>query len=525
MSRVDCLKAQQRDRIVEGRDNPQRVSVNSPEENIIGFLPLIPDVADNKATGDHQVTGHEFSEQIASGLLALADGILIFLSGVSTYLIFPGWGNAADNLACLTLSANIAIIAPVAFKFLHLYAIHPGTFRVLPLARTLTFYALIFLATFTLGLTIGVMAGLSLVWVFSWFIASASLLSLSRFSFKRLICAQTQSGQLTKNIAIFGAGKQGARFINHLKMNKEPWSRIVGIFDDRNNRTSGGIEKYQLRGNLDDLIQFARDRRVDDVLIALPWSAEQRILDILAKLRPLPVRIRLCPDMAGFHFLNHGLSLYAGLPTLNATDKPMDGWKSFLKASEDRVLGAIILILIFPIMVIVAALVKMDSPGPVLFHQKRYGLNNKIISIYKFRTMYVTGQDDNAVTLVTRDDPRVTRLGAFLRRTSLDELPQIFNVLKGEMSIVGPRPHAKMASAAGKSYFDVTDDYIVRHKVKPGITGWAQVNGWRGETDTELKVVKRVEYDLAYIDNWSLMFDLKIIFLTIIAIFRGNNAY
>jgi Undecaprenyl-phosphate glucose phosphotransferase len=330
---------------------------------------------------------------------------------------------------------------------------------------------------------------------------------------------------LTKNIAIYGAGKQGLRFLSHLKKNIEPWSRVVGIFDDRSSRVLVALEETQLRGNLDALISFSRERRVDDVLIALPWSAEQRILGILEKLKPLPVRIRLCPDMAGFDFPNHGYSLYAGIPALNATDKPMDGWKSFIKASEDFVLGTIIMMLIFPIMVIVAVLIKMDSPGPVLFKQKRYGLNNKIISIYKFRTMYVAGQDDNAVTLVTRNDPRVTRLGALLRRTSLDELPQIFNVLKGEMSIVGPRPHAKMASAAGINYFDVTDDYAVRHKVKPGITGWAQVNGWRGETDTELKILKRVEFDLAYIENWSLMLDLKIILLTIIAVFRGNNAY
>lgn len=525
MSWVDCQKTQKLDRNAAGKNNPQQDSVNSSGETRIRVLPLRTDIEDNEATRDQQVTGHEFSEQIASGLLALADGILIFLSGVCIFLIFPGWANAANNLAYLALSANIAIIAPATFHFFHLYVISTGTLRILPLARTLTLFTLIFLVTFALGIVLEAMAGISPVWVFSWFIASAFLLFLTRVCFKRLICIQAQSGLLTKNIAVYGAGKQGARFLSHLKNNREPWSRVVGIFDDRSSRVSAAVEETQLRGNLDALISFARDRRVDDVLIALPWAAEKRILGILEKLKPLPVRIRLCPDMAGFDFLNHGYSLYAGIPALNAADKPMDGWKSFIKASEDFVLGSIIMILIFPIMVIVAALIKMDSPGPVLFTQKRYGLNNKIISIYKFRTMYVAGQDDNAVTLVTRDDPRVTRLGALLRRTSLDELPQIFNVLKGEMSIVGPRPHAKMASAAGKNYFDVTSDYVVRHKVKPGITGWAQVNGWRGETDTELKIVKRVEYDLAYIENWSLMLDLKIILLTIIAVFRGNNAY
>ena len=174
---------------------------------------------------------------------------------------------------------------------------------------------------------------------------------------------------------------------------------------------------------------------------------------------------------------------------------------------------------------LVALAVKLDSRGPVLFRQKRYGFNNELIEIYKFRSMYVDQADANAAKLVTKDDPRVTRVGRFIRKTSLDELPQLFNVLKGELSLVGPRPHALQAKAADRLYQDVVDGYFARHRVKPGITGWAQINGWRGETDTEEKTQKRVEHDLYYIDNWSVFFDLYILLKTPLALLRGENAY
>ena len=178
-----------------------------------------------------------------------------------------------------------------------------------------------------------------------------------------------------------------------------------------------------------------------------------------------------------------------------------------------------------PVLLVISVAIKLDSRGPVLFRQKRYGFNNNLIDVYKFRTMYHDKQDDDAEKLTTRDDPRVTRVGAFLRRTSLDELPQFFNVLKGDMSVVGPRPHPIKAKAAGRLYDKVVQEYAMRHRVKPGITGWAQVNGWRGETDTEEKIMKRVEHDLYYIDNWSLLFDFRIILQTVWVGFRGTGAY
>src|SRR5690606_32379061 len=222
-----------------------------------------------------------------------------------------------------------------------------------------------------------------------------------------------------------------------------------------------------------------------------------------------------------FNLLNHSITEVAGLPVLNLSATPMEGVNGLLKALEDRVLAALILLLIWPVMVAIAIGIKLSSPGPVIFKQHRYGLRGNKIEVWKFRTMTVCENDDN-VTQAKRNDPRVTRFGAFLRRTSLDELPQLFNVLQGRMSLVGPRPHAV---AHNEQYRKLIGRYMLRHTVKPGITGLAQINGWRGETDSLDKMQKRVEYDLYYIENWSLWLDLKIIFLTLFKGLRHPNAY
>jgi exopolysaccharide biosynthesis polyprenyl glycosylphosphotransferase len=205
--------------------------------------------------------------------------------------------------------------------------------------------------------------------------------------------------------------------------------------------------------------------------------------------------------------------------------KPLSDWRLVAKEIEDVTLGLLLLLFLAPLFAVVALAIKLDSPGPVFFRQRRYGLNNRLIGVYKFRTMHHHLRDVRAERLITRNDPRVTRVGAFLRKTSLDELPQLFNVLRGEMSIVGPRPHALSAKAADRLYEEVVAEYAVRHRVKPGITGWAQVNGWRGETDTIEKIQKRVEHDLYYVENWSLALDIKILLLTVFALLKNENAY
>ena len=248
-------------------------------------------------------------------------------------------------------------------------------------------------------------------------------------------------------------------------------------------------------------------------------------VQILRKLWVLPVDIRLSAHTNRLKFRPRSYSYVGQVPMLDVFDKPLADWDAFVKATFDRVVAALVLVLASPVMFAVAAAVKLESKGPVFFKQKRYGFNNELIEVYKFRSMYTDKADANASRLVTKDDPRVTRVGRFIRKTSLDELPQLFNVLRGELSLVGPRPHALQAKAAERLYDDVVDGYFARHKVKPGISGWAQINGWRGETDTQEKIQRRVEHDLYYIENWSIWFDIYILAMTPISLMDTRSAY
>jgi exopolysaccharide biosynthesis polyprenyl glycosylphosphotransferase len=241
----------------------------------------------------------------------------------------------------------------------------------------------------------------------------------------------------------------------------------------------------------------------------------------------LPVNLRLVPDLRVLNLVGniHSSRSGFGIPMINLLRKPVSGWGAVLKRAMDITLTGIFLLAAAPLMGLIALLIKLDSRGPVFFQQKRYGFQNEIINVLKFRTMYVDCADANAEKLTTRNDPRVTRIGAWLRRFSLDEVPQLLNVLRGDMSLVGPRPHALKAKAGGILYEDVTDAYGHRIRVKPGLTGWAQVNGWRGNTETEEDLKKRVEYDLSYIDNWSISMDLRILLMTFWIVFKGENSY
>ena len=261
------------------------------------------------------------------------------------------------------------------------------------------------------------------------------------------------------------------------------------------------------------------------LIVALPVSAETRVLQLIKKLWVLPVDIRLAAQASKLRFRPRTYSFAGTVPLLDVLDKPITDWDVVLKWLFDKSVASLALLGLAPVMALVALAIKLDSKGPVLFRQKRYGFNNELIEVFKFRSMFTDLADANASKLVTKDDPRVTRLGRILRKSSLDELPQLFNVLRGELSLVGPRPHALQAKAADRLYDDVVDGYFARHKVKPGITGWAQINGWRGETDTSEKIQKRVEHDLYYIDNWSVLLDLYILIKTPFALIGGENAY
>ena len=363
----------------------------------------------------------------------------------------------------------------------------------------------------------------SRVVTFTWFVFAPTLLFAAR-AVKRLILQTVRSrGRNNRKVAIFGATDLGIRLAKYIQSEPSLGLEVEFVFDERRaDRLVAAAAAFNpIHGKLEDLIRVARLGCVDDIYIALPLCAERRIAALVRNLADTTVNVHYAPDFFAFDLLHSKWGELGEFPLVSLLDSPFRGGAAFLKRIEDLVVGTAILVLISIPMLVIAACIKFTSPGPVFFRQKRYGLNGREFGVLKFRSMNVC-EDGPCVVQARRNDPRVTPLGAFLRRTSLDELPQFINVLMGDMSIVGPRPHAV---AHNELYRPMIYGYMLRHKVKPGITGWAQVNGWRGETDTVTKMEKRVEHDLAYINNWNLWWDLQIIVLTVLGRKKNLNAF
>jgi len=324
-----------------------------------------------------------------------------------------------------------------------------------------------------------------------------------------------------RNAVIAGSSELGAKLAAQISDSALLGIHLDGIFDDRRPERRVMIEEVPVLGRLDQLAEYVKSHHVDLIYITLPMASQPRILRLLNELRDTTASIYFVPDIFVFDLIQARMDSINGIPVVAVCETPFFGVNGMLKSISDFVLGTLILILISPLLLVLAAGVKLSSPGPVLFRQRRYGLDGRQITVYKFRTMVVL-EDGEEIKQATRDDQRITPFGRFLRRTSLDELPQFINVVQGRMSIVGPRPHAV---AHNETYRKLINGYMVRHKVKPGITGWAQVNGLRGETDTVDKMRQRIEYDLGYLRNWSLRLDLHIILKTVLLIFRDGRAY
>ena len=367
----------------------------------------------------------------------------------------------------------------------------------------------------------------SRVWLASWFLSGIAVLTVLRILVGRLVTTWTGAGVLERRAVLVGGGPEAVELIRALRAEPANDIRICGIFDDREDaRVPALQEGLPKLGRIDELLEFGRRAEIDMLIVALPMAAEQRLVELLKTLWVLPVDIRLSARASRIRFRPRSYSYVGAVPFLDLYDKPIADWDYVAKACFDRIVGSLLLLLFTPVMLAVALAVKLDSPGPALFRQKRYGFNNELIEVFKFRSMYVDQTDADAAKLATRDDPRITRVGRFIRKTSLDELPQLINVaLNGNLSLVGPRPHALQAKADNRLYEQVVDGYFARHRVRPGITGWAQINGWRGETDTQEKLERRVEHDLLYIENWSVIFDLYILALTPFRLFSTENAY
>jgi Undecaprenyl-phosphate glucose phosphotransferase len=367
----------------------------------------------------------------------------------------------------------------------------------------------------------------SRVWLFSWFLSGAALLIAYRLALRFLVQRWTDLGRLKRRTVIVGGGRDAEVLIEQIKNGADKDIELLGLFDDRyDQRSPDSVAGLAKLGKVSSLIEFARVTPVDLVIVSMPLSAEKRVLDMLTQLWVLPVDIRLSAHMSKLKFTDRAYSYVGGVPVLDMADRPISDWNLVFKWVFDKAVAVTALILLSPIMIATAIAIKLESKGPVFFVQKRHGFNNQLIRIYKFRSMRTDMLDSGAAKLVIKGDPRVTRVGKFIRKTSIDELPQLFNVLKGELSVVGPRPHALQAKADNKLYYEAVEGYFARHRVKPGMTGWAQIHGWRGETDTIDKIMQRVNHDLYYIENWSLLLDLYIVLMTPVSLIaKSENAY
>lgn len=359
-------------------------------------------------------------------------------------------------------------------------------------------------------------------WVIASFAITPTVLLAERSLVAALLLRWTELGYLRRNVAIVGAGPLSERLCSYIEARGPRMGiRVVGIFDDRRTRVRDKVSSIPVLGTVQDLLSYARNYRLDEVIIALPWSAETRVASLVEELSALPADIRLCPDLVGLRFLDRPYSRIGEIGLLHVNQRPITEWSLIVKTIQDYVVAGLALIVAAPLMLFVAIAIKLDSPGPVFFKQRRRGFNQNMFAVWKFRTMRVM-EDGGEIKQAQKNDDRITRVGRFLRRTSLDEVPQFINVLQGNMSVIGPRPHAV---AHDDYYSSLISRYARRHRVKPGLSGWAQIHGFRGETDTVEKMAKRIEYDLYYIENWSLWLDFKILLLTVFKGFWHHNAY
>ncbi|OZB45978.1 MAG: undecaprenyl-phosphate glucose phosphotransferase [Thiomonas sp. 13-66-29] len=442
----------------------------------------------------------------------------LFIVGALIASVLLNKGVPGDHIYMLITTA--LLFFQVGARFWGLY----DSWQKLPLheeARQIVIvWCAVLIALLATGFALHVTSDYSRISLGLWSLMVPTLMVGQRAYLRHHIERNARQGVGVRILAFVGANRTADRIARQLSNRMWSGLRIAGVYDDRAAKRVN-LRDLSLIGNFDRLVRDARAGRVDFVFITLPTYAEQRIDGLVRDLADSTASVFIVPDAYIFERNQVNWCEVAGHPIISVYDTPFFGVNGLLKRIEDVVISSFILLLISPLMLAIAAAVRFTSPGPVIFKQRRYGLNGQIVEVWKFRSMTVT-EDGDTVVQATRGDSRITPVGAFLRRTSLDELPQFFNVLQGHMSIVGPRPHAV---AHNEQYRALIHGYMLRHKVKPGITGWAQINGWRGETDCVEKMQKRVEYDMQYIRNWSLVMDMRIILATIFKGFRGQNAY
>lgn len=465
-----------------------------------------------------------YSTTVISGVVQIIEAVGLAAIGMALYATYVFDGR--DGFYALVVLSAV-FFANVTFNFAQTHRIGAYRSTFLQMGRVSGAWSLVFV-TIVVGAFLFKMSDfISRAWVISWYFSGGAFLIAFRLGLRSLVERWAQQGKLTRRTVIVGGGADSAELINAIKQGAANDIELFGLFDDRvDARSPDEVAGCPKLGNVSDLVEFARRTRVDLVIVSMPLSAEKRVLQMLKELWVLPVDIRLSAHMSQLKFKASAYSYVGDVAVFDMADRPISDWNLVFKWVFDKAIALSAIVLLSPLMIAAAIAIKLESKGPVLFRQKRHGFNNELIDIYKFRSMYTDKSDTKASQLVTKGDPRVTRVGRFIRRTSIDELPQLFNVLKNELSIVGPRPHALEAKAANKLYNEAVDGYFARHKVKPGMTGWAQIHGWRGETDTVDKIMQRVDCDLYYIENWSPFLDFYIVFMTPFSLFsHTENAY
>jgi Undecaprenyl-phosphate glucose phosphotransferase len=457
-------------------------------------------------------------QMIGDGLVLslLSYGSLILVMYVHHGAIYIGY------LPYFVMTVGATVIMILGFAHSGVYDTFEE-FKRIGILRTVKCLVLAILLLTACLFVLKVSDNVSRIWLATWSVTSAIALCGLRLLSAGTVQRLRQGGRLMKNVAIVGAsevGQQlGAKFVR-----ERSGTRLIGIFDERQSRFvksgNGGTKVHQLPA----LYELLCRGRVDEIVIAIPPHASRRVLELSRRFHPFAVSLRVLAPAGYENFQVLDSRRYGDIGTFRVMGKPLDEVAALVKRIEDMVVAGFCLLVTLPPMLAIALCIKLDSRGPVLFRQKRLGANNLPFDLLKFRSMYVEQTDPLGQQLTRAGDPRITRVGRFLRMTSMDELPQLINVLRGDMSLVGPRPHALAASAAGISYARAISEYPIRHRVKPGITGWAQVNGWRGETTTIEQIRQRVEHDLYYIENWSLTFDLLILGRTVFAVLSRANA-
>ncbi|HZL59307.1 MAG TPA: undecaprenyl-phosphate glucose phosphotransferase [Stellaceae bacterium] len=467
------------------------------------------------------------SQEVVSGTIQALDAVAILAAGLAAFSFYLigviGTDDAFDRYSLTAIVAAIIFVFLMrksgAYAFPRLRALR------WQLGRTSLAWAATISMLATLAFVTKVADSYSRGWAISFALLAVVELEMIRVALRLMIRRWKRQGRLVRNVAIIGAGEAGAALIAKLESDARGEVAIAGVFDDRLTRVPPIVAGHDVLGTTDRLIEMAQTGGLDEIIIALPLRAAERIGEIVTKMRLLPIDLRLSIDPIAGGFPMRSIGATGPVPVIEILDRPLKNWSSVAKWLEDKILSALCLVALAPLMGLIALAIRLDSPGPVFFVQPRFGFSNRPVRVIKFRSMSVEQADPSGALRTVPNDPRVTRIGRILRHLSLDELPQLVNVLRGEMSLVGPRPHAMAMKAGDRLYHDAVGEYFHRHRVKPGITGWAQVHGQRGEIDGIDSARRRVAYDLYYIDHWSLWLDCKILFLTLRALLRRQNAY